>query len=167
MKFEKWNLPASAPSAAALEEAGYPALLSAVLAAHGIADGPAAADFLRIEGCPPPFPLPDEGHGPSRRPYPPRPGRGEHIAVFGDYDVDGITATAILVDYLRCSGARVSHYIPPPHRGWLWPLRGRHARPARPGHCPWWSLWIAASPAWRRWILPPPSGMDSGGDGPS
>ncbi len=50
MKFEKWNLPClSAPSAAALEEAGYPALLSAVLAAHGIADGPAAADFLRIE----------------------------------------------------------------------------------------------------------------------
>ncbi|HCO50125.1 MAG TPA: hypothetical protein DIT21_01755, partial [Oscillibacter sp.] len=49
MKFEKWNLPASSPSAAALEEAGYPALLSAVLAAHGIVDGSAAADFLRIE----------------------------------------------------------------------------------------------------------------------
>ena len=49
MKFEKWNLPAAAPSAAALEEAGYPALLSSVLAAHGITDGPAAGDFLRIE----------------------------------------------------------------------------------------------------------------------
>lgn len=112
MKFEKWNLPASAPSAAALEEAGYPALLSAVLAAHGIADGPAAADFLRIEDALPlsPFLMKDMDRavGRIRRALE----RGEHIAVFGDYDVDGITATAILVDYLRCSGARVSHYIP-------------------------------------------------------
>ena len=38
--------------------------------------------------------------------------KGQHIAVFGDYDVDGITATAILVDYLRRCGAEVSHYIP-------------------------------------------------------
>lgn len=112
MKFEKWNLPASAPSAAALEEAGYPALLSAVLAAHGIADGPAAADFLRIEDALTlsPFLMKDMDRavGRIRRALE----CGEHIAVFGDYDVDGITATAILVDYLRCSGARVSHYIP-------------------------------------------------------
>jgi len=112
MKFEKWNLPASAPSAAALEEAGYPALLSAVLAAHGIVDGSAAADFLRIEDALPlsPFLMKDMDRavGRIRRALE----RGEHIAVFGDYDVDGITATAILVDYLRCSGARVSHYIP-------------------------------------------------------
>lgn len=112
MKFEKWNLPASAPSAAALEEAGYPALLSAVLAAHGIADGSAAADFLRIEDALTlsPFLMKDMDRavGRIRRALE----RGEHIAVFGDYDVDGITATAILVDYLRCSGARVSHYIP-------------------------------------------------------
>ena len=37
---------------------------------------------------------------------------GEKIAVFGDYDVDGITATVILVDYLRSRGADVTHYIP-------------------------------------------------------
>ena len=49
MKFEKWNLPAAAPSVEALEAAGYPALLSAVLAAHGIADAAAAAEFLNIE----------------------------------------------------------------------------------------------------------------------
>ena len=49
MKFEKWNLPAAAPSVEALEAAGYPALLSAVLAAHGIADTAAAAEFLNIE----------------------------------------------------------------------------------------------------------------------
>ena len=36
----------------------------------------------------------------------------ERIAVFGDYDVDGITATCILVDYLQSRGADVLHYIP-------------------------------------------------------
>ena len=38
--------------------------------------------------------------------------RGETIAVYGDYDVDGITATALLTDYLRSQGASVIPYIP-------------------------------------------------------
>ncbi len=36
----------------------------------------------------------------------------ELIAVYGDYDCDGVTATALLVDYLRGRGARVIYYIP-------------------------------------------------------
>ena len=36
----------------------------------------------------------------------------EKIAIYGDYDVDGITATCILVDYLKSRGADVVHYIP-------------------------------------------------------
>jgi len=36
----------------------------------------------------------------------------ERILIFGDYDVDGITATAILLDFLRYVGADVSYYIP-------------------------------------------------------
>jgi len=36
----------------------------------------------------------------------------EEILVFGDYDVDGVTATALLLDFLRTAGGRVSHYIP-------------------------------------------------------
>jgi single-stranded-DNA-specific exonuclease len=36
----------------------------------------------------------------------------ERILVFGDYDVDGITATALLLDFLRQAGGRVAHYIP-------------------------------------------------------
>lgn len=39
-------------------------------------------------------------------------GRGEHIVVYGDYDVDGVTATCILVDYLRSRGAVCEYYIP-------------------------------------------------------
>ncbi len=37
---------------------------------------------------------------------------GEHILLFGDYDVDGTTATALLLELLRACGARVSYYIP-------------------------------------------------------
>ncbi|MGH7556546.1 MAG: single-stranded-DNA-specific exonuclease RecJ [Gemmatimonadota bacterium] len=37
---------------------------------------------------------------------------GEPIAVHGDYDVDGITATTVLVRYLRWRGARADYYIP-------------------------------------------------------
>src|SRR5699024_9900059 len=37
---------------------------------------------------------------------------GETIAVFGDYDVDGITATCLLTEFLRSQGGRVVYYIP-------------------------------------------------------
>lgn len=38
--------------------------------------------------------------------------RGERIAVFGDYDVDGITSTCLLTDFLRHQGADCLSYIP-------------------------------------------------------
>ena len=37
---------------------------------------------------------------------------GETMAVFGDYDVDGITATVVVEDYLRRQGAECLRYIP-------------------------------------------------------
>lgn len=38
--------------------------------------------------------------------------RGEKIAIYGDYDTDGITATAVLVEGLEALGARIIPYIP-------------------------------------------------------
>lgn len=38
--------------------------------------------------------------------------RRERIVVYGDYDVDGVTATALLVRTLEKLGAEVSHFIP-------------------------------------------------------
>ena len=38
--------------------------------------------------------------------------RGARIAVFGDYDVDGITSTCLLTDFLRHQGAACLSYIP-------------------------------------------------------
>ncbi len=37
---------------------------------------------------------------------------GEKVAVYGDYDVDGITATCLLTDYLRSKGLDCIPYIP-------------------------------------------------------
>ncbi len=37
---------------------------------------------------------------------------GCKICVYGDYDCDGVTATALLVDFLRAEGADVCYYIP-------------------------------------------------------
>ncbi len=36
----------------------------------------------------------------------------EKILIFGDYDCDGVTATALLTKYLRSKGADVDYYIP-------------------------------------------------------
>ena len=38
--------------------------------------------------------------------------RSEPIAIYGDYDVDGVTATALLVETLRAFGGNVQGYIP-------------------------------------------------------
>ncbi len=37
---------------------------------------------------------------------------GEKIAIYGDYDCDGVTATALLYTYLRSRGANCCYYIP-------------------------------------------------------
>ena len=36
----------------------------------------------------------------------------EKIVIYGDYDVDGITSTALLYDFLSSIGAEVDYYIP-------------------------------------------------------
>lgn len=38
--------------------------------------------------------------------------KGERICVFGDYDADGVTATALMYSYLSNKGADVMYYIP-------------------------------------------------------
>jgi single-stranded-DNA-specific exonuclease len=38
--------------------------------------------------------------------------RNEKILIFGDYDVDGVTATTLLLEFLRSVDADVSYYVP-------------------------------------------------------
>lgn len=102
MKFSKWHIaPAEEADIRRLGEAGYPQLVSQVLAARGISTAEEAAAFLergRDLTCSP-FLMKDMDRAVeciSRA-----ISQGRRMAVFGDYDVDGITATVILVDYLK------------------------------------------------------------------
>lgn len=38
--------------------------------------------------------------------------KGEKVVIYGDYDVDGVTSTALLIQYLQSKGLAPSHYIP-------------------------------------------------------
>ena len=95
-----------------LMDAGYPYLVSSVLAARGISTVEEANVFLERETrlAYSPFLMKDMDKAVSR--INAAIAAGEKIAVFGDYDVDGITATVLLVDYLRSRGADCVKYIP-------------------------------------------------------
>ena len=113
MKFQNWRFASVLPEAEEqLMAAGYPYLVSAVLASRGIQTPEAAADFLAQEHAltHSPFLMRDMDRAAAR--INTALAQGEKIAVFGDYDVDGITATCILTDYLKSRGADVMHYIP-------------------------------------------------------
>ena len=110
MKFEKWQIPTvSAEAVHRLTEAGYPYLVSAVLVSRGITTAADAAAFLAQEHSliydPRLMRDMDRAVGRISRAL----ADGERMAVFGDYDVDGITATVILVDYLKNRGADCLH----------------------------------------------------------
>ena len=113
MKYKQWNR-AACPSGSrrAMEAAGIPPLAAMVLCARGLDTPEKAAAFL------------DAGLGQLRNPLlmkdmdkaAARVARaladGETIAVYGDYDVDGITSTCLLTDFLRSEGGQVIPYIP-------------------------------------------------------
>ena len=113
MKYQQWSIPdLPAQAVDRLTGAGYPYLVSSVLASRGVTTPEEAAAFLERDRELPysPFLMKDMDRAAGRvnRAL----ADGERIAVFGDYDVDGITATVILVDYLLSRGGDVVHYIP-------------------------------------------------------
>ena len=61
---------------------------------------------------------------------------GETIAVFGDYDVDGVTATALLYQHLKGMGATVKCMLPSREGGRLRPVQKRHPVHAQQGAAP-------------------------------
>lgn len=113
MKFKKWNIGTPAEQdVALLRSAGYPYLLSAVLAARGITSAEAAAEALERDRSLSlsPMLMRDMDRAVARIQQ--AISGGETIAVFGDYDVDGITSTVLLMDYLRSCGVRCLRHIP-------------------------------------------------------
>lgn len=113
MKYSDWKIPCSAPFVPqGLLDAGFTPLLAAVLALRGFSAPEEANAFLRggeellidpmlMRGM-------DKAVPRIRRAIENK----EIIAVYGDYDVDGITATCLLTDWLCCKGAECVSYIP-------------------------------------------------------
>ena len=94
-----------------LVRCGYAPLTAMVLSARGIADGQQAQRLLDCSApLQDPFLMKDMDLAAGRVGL--AMARGEKIAVFGDYDVDGITATCLLTDFLRRHGADCTCYIP-------------------------------------------------------
>ncbi|MBQ7713699.1 MAG: single-stranded-DNA-specific exonuclease RecJ [Oscillospiraceae bacterium] len=113
MKYEQWNIPAPAEEKiAALMDAGYPYLVSAVLVSRGVETAEDAAVALERERTlsHSPFLMRDMDKAVARIQR--ALTDGEKLAVFGDYDVDGITAACLLGDYLRSRGGDVVIHIP-------------------------------------------------------
>jgi single-stranded-DNA-specific exonuclease len=93
------------------QELGIPQVVGMVLAGRGLCDPAAAREFLECSG-----PLPDPFLFADMRgavgAILAKVDQGRRIVVHGDYDADGITATALLVQGLRGLGADVDWYLP-------------------------------------------------------
>lgn len=108
----KWQvLPAASPEHLS-RYCGIPPLLAQLLHNRGVTNPDDAERFLaadkRLENDPLRLPQMDKGVARIIRAVL----HGETIAVFGDFDADGVTAAALLVRGLRRMGARVIQYIP-------------------------------------------------------
>ena len=94
------------------QQHGIPELLASIIAGRGVGLdavpqflNPSLRDFL-----PDPFHLLDMDKATARLTH--AITQGERIAVFGDYDVDGATSTALLHHYLGQLGVPIMPYIP-------------------------------------------------------
>ena len=112
VKYGIWNV--NEPDVQAvntLTRGGYAPLAAMVLASRGIRSSQDAGKYLDCNApLLDPFLMTDMDLAAGRVGL--AMSRGEKIAVFGDYDVDGITATCLLTDFLRRNGADVVSYIP-------------------------------------------------------
>ena len=112
LKYGVWNVQQPQMSAVnALVSAGYSPLSAMILSSRGMASQADAHNYLRCDASmPDPFLMTDMDLAAGRVGL--AMTRGEKIAVFGDYDVDGITSTCLLTAFLRQQGADVVSYIP-------------------------------------------------------
>lgn len=98
--------------AAMAKQVGISELLASILLRRGISDQQEAASFLYGNTAPyhDPFLLKDMEKAVRR--VCDAVASGEKITIYGDYDVDGITASSLLYLYLKRLGTAVSVYIP-------------------------------------------------------
>jgi single-stranded-DNA-specific exonuclease len=112
LNHSRWNLLPPAPREHLANTAGYPALLVQLLYNRGIIDPKGIELFLSGDArlATDPLLLPDMENAVSRLYHALL--SAEKIAVYGDFDVDGVTSTALMVEGLASLGGRVIPYIP-------------------------------------------------------
>ena len=107
-----WRTGEERVAAAIAQKLALPEIVGRLLAARGIGID-AAADFLeptlRVL-LPDPSAMTDMDIAADRLADAVR--RGETVAVFGDYDVDGACSAALMVGFLRALGCTVHHHVP-------------------------------------------------------
>ena len=112
LKYGIWNVGSPEKKAVeALQRAGYGAITARVLSARGY-DTPEKAGELLSADAPLVDPMKMKDMDLAVRTVEEALEKGSKIAVYGDYDVDGITATCILLHYLRGRGANCIAHIP-------------------------------------------------------
>ena len=113
MPIKRWKI--GRPDRAAVEQLekglGLPKLVAQVLASRGYDTPEKVSRFLAQEqGLSDPMSLKDMEKAAARVRQALE--AGERIAIYGDYDCDGIMSTVLLYSYLEALGGEVCYYIP-------------------------------------------------------
>ena len=98
------------PEPDAVPEGEWPPLIGRLLAHRGVSTAAEARAFFDAAPSPSPIALPDLDRAVSRLADSCR--EGERVAVYGDFDVDGVTAVALLTEGLASLGATPIPYLP-------------------------------------------------------
>ena len=112
MNHKRWHILPPVPRGHPLGKCGLSPLITQILFNRGLADASQVEPFLRVDKrlSPDPFLLPDMEMAVTRI-YRAILG-GEKIAIYGDFDADGITSTALLVQGLNTFNVQAIPYIP-------------------------------------------------------
>ncbi len=109
---KRWIIASPITAEADAELVKFPPVLRQLLYNRGYATYAEARAFLKAEANFNTDPMQLTGMGAAVERICFALDRGEPIAIYGDYDVDGVTATALLVQTLRAFGGNVEGYIP-------------------------------------------------------
>ena len=112
MSHSRWNILPLIPNKHWIKTAGFSPLIAQLLYNRGLTEPSQLESFIRADErlSGDPFLLPDMHQAVSRI-YQALLS-GENIVVYGDFDTDGITATALLVRGLSILNGKVTPYIP-------------------------------------------------------
>lgn len=109
---KRWKTAPRLPAEVDKSLHGYPAILRQILFNRGYATPELASQFLEAKQPPGTDPYNMLGMSEAVNRIERAILHSEKIIIYGDYDVDGVTATALMVEALRSLGSRVDGYIP-------------------------------------------------------